>query len=220
MKGQQLMFLPRWLLKVLQRVLCSRAGGLSPLKAILLLWRFFWRFLRRFSRTRDDGAPDELPQHIPDQVSYLPQDMETRAMSLAVEDEPVPAVVCRIITLPNNTGLAVETDLNPSNGHPPLHGPRPSSIMRSPIKGSFNSYARSNPSNLPQDTSGTVFNSAADAHLNPSHAHLPHARRRSGRGGLSSDSDVETSAIFSHCRRYILSSSPYIPECIARLGLD
>ncbi|KAK0470202.1 uncharacterized protein EV420DRAFT_95845 [Desarmillaria tabescens] len=210
----QLMFLPQWLLKALWRVLCNQAGGLSPLKAILLLWRSFWRFFRRFSRTQDDGAPDKPPQHIPDQVSYLPQDIEptARAMSLAVEDEPVPTVVCRSATLPydprfscdmapmsvaspSQTALEVETDLNPSNGHPPLHDSRLSSITQSPIESSLDSYARSNPSQLSQDTSGTVFNSAADAPLNPSHAHLPHARSTSGKGGLSSDSEAEMSAV-------------------------
>ncbi|KAK0470205.1 uncharacterized protein EV420DRAFT_1473286 [Desarmillaria tabescens] len=132
-------------------------------------------------------------------------------MSLAVDgdaDEPVPAVVCRA-TLPNDlrfshdvasmsvvnrsqTGLAVETELSTLNGHPPLHSPRPSSITRSPIEGTLNSYAHSNPSQLSQDTSGTVFNSAADTHLNPSHAHLRHARPTSG---VLSDSEAETSPV-------------------------
>ncbi|KAK0432250.1 hypothetical protein EV421DRAFT_2024077 [Armillaria borealis] len=64
----------------------------------------------------------------------------------------------------SQTGLT-ETDLNPSNGHPLLHGFRLSSITR---------------------ISSTVHNSAADALQNSLDVHLPPARPTSGQGGLSS----------------------------------
>ncbi|SJK99661.1 uncharacterized protein ARMOST_02969 [Armillaria ostoyae] len=205
------MFLVQWLLKAFRRVFFGHAGGRSPLKAILLLWRFFRLLFQRFSRTQDDGAPDKQPQHISDLVLYLPQGVEPtkRTMSLAIDgdtDEPVTAVVCRS-ALPNNpwsshdmapmsmaspsqTGLAFETDLNPSDGHPPFHGFRPSSITSSSIEGSLYSSARSIFSRSSQNISSTAYSAAADAHLNSSHVHLPHARPISGQGELSSDSEA------------------------------
>ncbi len=202
------MFLPQWLLEALQRVLCGHAGSHSPLKAILLLWHFFRRLFLRFSRTRDDGTPDKYPQHKADQVSYLPQSVESTkcTMSLAVddnEDDPVLAVAYRSTALPNDlrsshdtalvashsqTGLAFKSDLNPSDGHPPLHGSRSSSITPSSIEGSLYSSARSTLSRFSQGISGTVHNSAVDAHLNSSHVYLQHAT--SDQEGLLFDSEA------------------------------
>ncbi len=203
------MYLPQWLLKALRQVLCGRAGGRSPLKAILFLWRFFRRLFRRFSRTQDDGKPDKPPRHIVDQVSYLPQGVESTKskMSLAGDgdtDEPVTAVVCRSTALPNDplstygmaplsaesrsqAGLAFETDLNPSNG--PFLSSHLSSTASTPIESAVYSSARSNPSRLSQGIGSTAYNSTADTHLNSSDVHLPHARPTSGQGGLSSDSE-------------------------------
>ncbi len=163
------MYLPQWLLKALRQVLRSHAGGCSPLKAILFLWRFFRRLFQRFSRTQDDGEPDKLPRHIVDQVSYLPQGVESTksTMSLAGDgdtDEPVMAVVCQSPALPNDprssyrmaplsvtsrsqAGLAFETDLNLSDGHLPLHGSRPSSIAPSSIEGPLRHHGQ-NENNL------------------------------------------------------------------------
>ncbi|KAK0432244.1 hypothetical protein EV421DRAFT_1506173 [Armillaria borealis] len=205
------MSLVQWLLKAFRRVFFGHAGGRSPLKAILLLWRFFQRLFRRFSRTQDDEAPDKQPQHIADGVLYLPQGVEQTkcTMSLAVDgdtDKPVTAVVCRS-TLPNNprsshdmapmsvaspsqTGLAFETDLNPSDGHPLFHGSRPSSISSSSIEGSLYSSSRSIFLRSSQSISSTAYSTAAGAHLNSSHVHLPHARPISGQGELSSDSEA------------------------------
>ncbi|SJK99607.1 uncharacterized protein ARMOST_02915 [Armillaria ostoyae] len=203
------MFLLQWLLKAFRRVFFGHAGGRLPLKAILLLWRFFQRLFQRFSCTRDDGAPDKQPQHISDQVLYLPQGVEQTksTMSLAVDgdtDEPITAVVCRS-ALPNNpwsshdmasmsvasrsqTGFAFEVDLNPSNGHPTLHGSRFSSITPSSIENSLYSSARSSFSRLSRGISSTASNSAADTHLNPSDVHLQHVKSASGQGGLAFDS--------------------------------
>ncbi len=211
------MFLPQWLLKALRQALCAHARGRSPLKAILFLWRFFRRLFRRFSRTQDDEAPDKPPRHIAGQVSYLLQDVESTksTMSLAVDgdiDEPVMAVVCRSTALSNDppssygmaplskesrsqAGLAFEIDLNPSDGHLPLHGSRPSSITPSSIEGPLHSDARSNPSRLSQDTSTIVLNSAADAHLNSLHGHLLSARSTSGEISFPSDSEAVASAV-------------------------
>ncbi|SJK99616.1 uncharacterized protein ARMOST_02924 [Armillaria ostoyae] len=216
-KGRQyitnewLMFLLQWLLKAFRRVNFGHAGGRSPLKAILLLWRFFRRLFQRFSRTQDDGVPDKPPQHIADEVLYLPQGVEPMkcTMSLVVDgdaDKPVTAVVCRS-ALPNNprsshdmapmsvaspsrTGLAFETDLNPSDGRPPFHCSRPSSITSSSIEGSHYSSARSIFSRSSQNISSTAYSAVADAHPNSSHVHLPHARPISGQGELSSDSEA------------------------------
>ncbi|PBL04175.1 hypothetical protein ARMGADRAFT_979630 [Armillaria gallica] len=206
------MYLPQWLLKALRQVLCAHAGGRSPLKAILSLWRFFRRLFRRFSRTQDDGEPDKPPRHIANQGLYLTQSVEPTkcTMSLAADDnadEPVQAVVCRSTAPPYGpwsshdmvpksvasrfqTGLAFETESKPSNEHPPLHGSRPSSITSSSIGGSLYSSAHSNFSRLSQGISSTVHNSAADAHQNSLDVHLPHARPTSGQGGLSSDSEA------------------------------
>ncbi len=211
------MFLPQWLLKALRRVLCGHAEGRSPLKAILFLWRFFRRLFRRFSRTQNDGEPDKPPQHIVDRVSYLPQGVESTkyTMSLAVDDdtdESITSVVCRSTALPNGpqsshgmaplsvasrsqAGLAFEIDLNPSDGHLPLHGSRPSSIAPSSIEGPLHLDARSNPSRLSQDTSTIALNSAAGAHLNSSHGHLPGARSTSGENSFPSDSGAMVYAV-------------------------
>ncbi|SJK99664.1 uncharacterized protein ARMOST_02972 [Armillaria ostoyae] len=208
------MFLPQWLLNALRRVLRGHAGGCSPLKAILFLWRFFRRLFQRFSRTQDDGEPDKPPRRIADQGLYLPQGVEC-TMSLAVDgdtDEPVTTVVCRSTALPNDPRsshgmaplsvashsqavLAFEADLNPSDGHLPLHGSRPSSIAPSPIEGPLHLDARSNPSRLSQDTSTIALNSAADAHLNSSHGHLPSARSTPGKNSFPSDSEAVESAV-------------------------
>ncbi len=198
-----LMCLPQWLLKALRQALRGHARGLSPLKAVVLLWCFFRRLFQRFSHPRDDGAPDEHTQHIGDRVLYLRQGVEPTksAMLLAVDgdtDQPVTAVVCRSARPDNprssnntalvsvasrsQTGLAFETDLNP-----PLHSSHPSSIMPTPIGSSVYSSAHSNPSQL---SSSMVYNSTADTHLNSSDVHLPHARPSSGQGGLSSDSEA------------------------------
>ncbi len=210
------MFLIQWLLKALRRVFFGHVGGHSTLKAILFLWRFFRRLFRRFSCTRDDGEPDKPPQHIADQFSYLSQGVESTkcTMSLAVDGdttEPVMAVVCRS-ALPNNprsshdmalvsvasrsqTGLAFETDLNPSDRHLPLHGSHPSSIAPSSIEGPLHPDVRSNPSRLSQDTSSIALNLAADAHLNASHDHLPSARSTSGENPFPSNSGAVASTV-------------------------
>ncbi len=202
------MYLPQWLLKALRQALCGHAGGRSPLKAILFLWRFFRCLFWRFSRIQDDGEPDKPPRHIANQGSYLPQSVEPTkcTMSLAADgnaDEPVQAVVCRsaappydpwsshdIVTMSvashSQTDLAFETELNPSNEHPPLHGSCPPSITSSSIEGSLYSSAHSNFSRLSQGISSTVQNSATDAHQNSLDGHLPPARPTSGQRGLSS----------------------------------
>ncbi len=203
------MFLVQWLLKALRRVFFrGHVGGRSILKAIPFLWCFLWRLFRRFSCTRDDGEPDKPPQHIADQFSYISQGVESTkcTMSLAVDGdtaEPVMAVVCRS-ALPNNprsshdmalvsvtsrsqAGLAFETDLNTSIGHPPFHGSRPSSITPSLIEGSLYSSARSQ---LSQSISSTAYSPTADTHLNSSGAHPPHARPAPGQGVLSFGSEA------------------------------
>ncbi|PBL04203.1 hypothetical protein ARMGADRAFT_979631 [Armillaria gallica] len=189
------MYLPQWLLKALRRVLHGHAGGRSPLKAILFLWRFFRHFFRRFSRAQDDGEPDKPPRHIVDQVSYLPQGVEstTCTMSLAVDDdtdESVMSVVCRSTALPNDPRIS-------HDGHLPLHGSCPSSITPSPIEGSLHLDASSkpNPSRLSEDTGTIALNSATDAHLNSSHAHLPSARSTSGENSFPSDSGAVAYAV-------------------------
>ncbi len=200
---QQLMFLLQWLLRALRRVFFGHAGGRSPLKAILSLWHFFERLFQHFLRTRNDGGPDKPPQRMA--VQDLPRDGEPAkyAVTPAVDgetDELVPSIVCRSAALPNDlrssngmalvsvasrsqTGLALETDLNPSNGYPPPHS-SPS------IEGSVDSSACPNCSQLSHDISSTAYNSAAGAHLNLSHVHLPHVRPTSGQGRLSSDSEA------------------------------
>ncbi len=163
------------------------------------------------------------------------------------------AVACRSTALPNDprsshgiaslsvascsqAGLAFETDLNPSDGHLPLHGPRPSSIMPSPIEGPLHMSARSNPSRLSEDTSSIALNSAADAHLNSSHGHLPSARSTSGKDFFPPDSEAVASAAvmslpaiaarhhgsnennLSTSRSAHPSSSPYYPRFLRRTG--
>ncbi|KAK0218287.1 hypothetical protein EDD85DRAFT_1029231 [Armillaria nabsnona] len=186
------MCLPQWLLKALRQVLRGHARGLSSLKAIVLLWRFFRRLFKSFSCTQDDREPDKPRLHIVDQVSYLPQGTESMksTMSLAVDDNtdvPIMSVVCQSTALPNDprsshgmaslsvvshsqAGLAIETDLNPSDAH-------------------------SNPLQLSQDTSTIVLNSAADVHLNSVHSHLPSARSTSGEIFSPSGSEAGASVV-------------------------
>ncbi len=186
------MFLLQWLLKALRRVLYGHAGGLSPLKVILFLWRFFRHLFQRFSRTQDDGEPDKPPRHIVDQVSYLPQGAESTkcAMSLADDDntdEPITSVVCRSTALPN--------DPRSSHGMGPLSVASRSQAVLAFKTGLNPSDARSNPSRLSEDTNTTALNSAADAHLNSSHGHLPNARSTSGENSFPSDSEAAASAV-------------------------
>ncbi|PBL04205.1 hypothetical protein ARMGADRAFT_45799 [Armillaria gallica] len=186
------MFLPQWLLKALRRILHGHAGGLSPLKVILFLWRFFRHLFQRFSRTQDDREPDKPPRHIVDQVSYLPQGAESTkcAMSLADDDatdEPITSVVCRSTALPN--------DPRSSHGMGPLSVASRSQAVLVFKTGLNPSDARSNPSRLSEDTSTTALNSAADAHLNSSHGHLPSARSTSGENSFPSDSEAGASAV-------------------------